>query len=298
VSVPSRKPEGPPAGKPARLAAWRARAEGAYDRYQREAQHRPVLNLPLAFVARYAAKQGVLLASATAFRLFLWLLPFALLLGGVLAATGADGDTARSAAGTAGITGTTSREIVDTITSGHKSWVQAVVFGAVLFLWASWTLIRVLTTMNAHVWQVPIPPRRLRPAVTTTFTFAGACLVIVASVVAISRIHRAFPGQLVLATVVEAAAVAVAWLAVCLHLPDNRTSWIDLVPGCLLVGAGLAILNTVGQFYIPVRLEHASKLYGSLGVAGAILAWLLLVGQVMVCAAVTNSVWADYRRRS
>lgn len=276
---------------------WRARAEAASERYQREAEDRPLLNLPLAFLARYAARQGVLLASATAFRMFLWLLPFALLLAGVLAATGHDGQTAQSATGAAGITGTASHEIVSAISSGHKSWVQAVLVGSALFLWASWTLIRVLTAMNAHVWQVPIPQRSLRAAIKTTVMFAGAWLVIVAGVMAISRIHRRFPGQLVLAVIVEVAAVAVAWLMVCMQLPDGRTTWIDLVPGCLLVGAGLAALNTVGQLYIPLRVEHASKLYGSLGVAGAILAWLLLVGQVLVCAAVTNSVWADYRRR-
>jgi uncharacterized BrkB/YihY/UPF0761 family membrane protein len=290
----SRKPEGPPPDKPGRLVAWRARAEAASERYQREAQRRPLLGLPLAFLARYTARQGVLLASAAAFRLFLWLLPLALLLGGVLAATGANGTVQN-----AGITGTATREIVRTIQSGHKSWPQAVVIGTALFLWASWTLIRYLTAMNAHAWQVPIPQRRLDAAVKTTLLFAGAWLVVILGVVGMSRLRRVIPGdRILLGIVVEAAAIAGAWLLLCLQLPDGRSTWTDLVPGSLLVGVGLAVLNTVGQIYIPLRLQHASELYGSLGAAGAMLAWLLIIGQVMVSAAIANSVWADYRSRS
>jgi membrane protein len=49
------------------------------------AQRQPLLGLSLTFVARYTARQGMLLSSASAFRLFLWLLPLALLTAGILA---------------------------------------------------------------------------------------------------------------------------------------------------------------------------------------------------------------------
>jgi uncharacterized BrkB/YihY/UPF0761 family membrane protein len=259
-----------------------------------------VLGLPLAFLARYTARQGILLASAAAFRLFLWLLPLALLIAGVLAAaTGTDGSTARSVAKTSGITGEASKEIAKAIASGHQSWVKAVVVGTALFLWATRALIRYLTAMNAHVWQVPIPKQnRLRAELITTLSFAGACVVIIVGAAVISRIRGVIVGAFLLGLVVEAAAVTTAWLLVCLRLPDGRTTWTDLLPGSMLVGVGLVVLNTAGQIYIPVRLAHASELYGPLGTAGAILAWLLIIGQVMVSGAITNSVWAEYRRRS
>ena len=74
--------------QPGRIDRWRARAADAGNRYQERAQTQPLLGLPLAFLAQYAARQGVLLASAAAFRLFLWLLPLALLVAGVLAGAG------------------------------------------------------------------------------------------------------------------------------------------------------------------------------------------------------------------
>src|SRR4051794_19494601 len=94
-------------------ASWRARAEQAADRYQQMARRRPLFGLPLAFIARYTARQGMLLASAVAFRLFLWLLPLTLLVAGILAAlASSDSKTPETAAKTAGITGAASQQIV------------------------------------------------------------------------------------------------------------------------------------------------------------------------------------------
>jgi len=272
------------------------RAAAAADRYQQAARTHPLLGLPPEFLSRYAARNGVLLASAAAFRLFLWLLPLALLVAGVLAgAIGTNAATARSAVKTAGVTGTASKEAVTAISSGHRSWGEAVLLGSFLFLWATWTLIRNLTAMNAHAWQVRVPAHHLGAAVRTTFTFAGAFLVLAAGASALSHLHGTFPGDRILGVVVEAAAASAVWLTVSLRLPDGRTRWTDLVPGSLLVGISLSALNAVAQFYIPLRLKHASQLYGTLGVAGVILAWLLIIGQVLVSAALINSVWADYR---
>src|SRR5215472_5647916 len=83
-------------------AGWfsqaRERADQAADRYQRLARSRPLLGLPLAFAARYTGRQGILLASAVAFRLFLWLVPLALVLAGILAAYATGGDRDATAA--------------------------------------------------------------------------------------------------------------------------------------------------------------------------------------------------------
>jgi len=279
-----------------RIGRLRARAERAGDRYQQLAQTHPILGLPLAFLARYTSRQGILLASAVAFRLFLWLMPLALLLAGVLAAfaTGDDGDV-RSAAKTAGITGAASQEVVTALHDGHRSWWVAVLIGSLLFLWTTRTLLRTLTIVNAHAWQAPLPKRRQRDVLTTTLIFAGAWLVVAAVAAAITRIDGLLPGGLLLGVALQGAAVAGTWLLVCQRLPDRRTSWIDLLPGCLLFGFGLAILHLVSRIYIPPRLAHSSELYGSLGIAAVILAWLLIVGQVIVSAALINSVWAEYQ---
>ena len=67
------------------------------------------------------------------------------------------------------------------------------------------------------------------------------------------------------------------------------------LPGCLLFGFGLAVLHAVSRIYIPRRVQHSSELYGNLGVAAVILTWLLLFGQLVVAAALSNAVWSEYR---
>jgi hypothetical protein len=62
------------------------------------------------------------------------------------------------------------------------------------------------------------------------------------------------------------------------------------LPGCLIIGFGVALLHAASRIYLPGRLENSSKLYGSLGTATVILAWLLLVGQVIVGATIVNAM--------
>ena len=80
-----------------------------------------------------------------------------------------------------------------------------------------------------------------------------------------------------------------------MQLPDRRTSWIELIPGSVLFGLAITVLHTVSRLYLPYRFERFSRLYGSLGVATVILAWLLIIGQVIVSAALINAVWAQHR---
>jgi uncharacterized BrkB/YihY/UPF0761 family membrane protein len=77
----------------------------------------------------------------------------------------------------------------------------------------------------------------------------------------------------------------------------RSTSRVDLLPGCALFGLAVAVLHAVSRVYLPRELEQSSQLYGSLGVAAVILGWLLIIGQIIVSAALLNSVWTEYRER-
>jgi uncharacterized BrkB/YihY/UPF0761 family membrane protein len=278
-----------------RLTRLRTRADRAADQYQQLAQRRPLLGLPLVFIARYTARQGLLLASACAFRMFLWLMPLALLLAGVLAGVAGSASSIESASKAAGVTGTASHQIAMALHAGHKSWWVAVVIGAALFLWTTRTLLRSLALVNAHVWEAPPPKLQQKDVLLTTLVFAGGWLVIIIAAVLTVRLDRLIPAGLLLTVVVQTAAVAAVWMVICLRLPDRRTSWVDLLPGCVLFGFGLAVLHAVSRIYIPRRVQHSSELYGNLGVAAVILTWLLLFGQLVVAAALSNAVWSEYR---
>jgi membrane protein len=275
---------------------WRTRAEQAADRYQEMARRRPLFGLPLTFVARYASRQGLLLASAVAFRMFLWLLPLTLLVAGTLAAlASSDSKTPATAAKTAGITGAASQQIVSSLQESHRSWWIAVLAGIFGLLWATRTLARCLSLVNGHIWQVR-PKRQPQPQVLLSAGIIGGILVAtLAGDTLLAKLDRAIPGGLLLTIGVEAIVTTGAWLAISLRLPDGRRSWLDLVPGAALLGITVAVAHAAARVYLPHKIEHASKLYGALGIATVMLGCLLIVGQIMVSCALVNVMVFDYR---
>jgi membrane protein len=280
-----------------RIARFRARADRAADRYQTLAQERPLLGLPLAFIARYPARQGLLLASAVAFRLFLWLLPFALLIAGIGAGVaGENARTVESASKAAGIAGAASQEVVTALHDGHRSWWIAVIIGSFGVLWGARTTMRTLTLVHAHIWQVPPPRYRARALLGRVLVFAGGWIVLLVGAAAVPRLDHLVPGGVLLAIIVQLVLSAAVWETMSLRLPHTRAKWQDLLPGAVLVGVSLAILDAVSRVYIPRKLATSSELYGALGIAAVILGWLLILGQVVVASALVNVVWTEYQQ--
>jgi uncharacterized BrkB/YihY/UPF0761 family membrane protein len=297
IEVDSELPHYAESGEPVgRIERWRLRAENAAERYRARAQVQPLLGLPLTVMARYSARQGILLASATAFRLFLWLLPLALLLAGLLAGFSVGHqDDLRSAAKTAGVTGAASHQAVTALTDGHRSWVTAVIFGAALFVWTTLSLVRTLRIVNAHIWQADLPSRRRTRSPRIALLFDGVFLLVLAGSAGSWALQKYGVWGVFLAVLAHGLLAGFAWMLISRWLPNRASSWIDLLPGSLLFGYAFAILNMASRLYLPSRVESSSELYGSLGVAAAMLAWLLILGQVAVIASVVNSVWTDYR---
>jgi membrane protein len=219
------------------------------------------------------------------------------LVAGILAGLSKGNATnVESATKTAGITGAASQQVLTALQDGHRSWWVAVLIGAGAFLWTTRTLMRNLTVVSAHAWQVPTPRPRQKDVLATTMVFAGGWLVMFAIAAAITRLDRLIPGGgVIIAVIVEGAALAAVWLVVSMRLPNKSDAWLDLVPGCLLLGFAIAVLHAVSRVYLPRKIQHSSSLYGSLGVAGTILFWLLIIGQIVVSAALVNSVWTEYR---
>jgi membrane protein len=49
--------------------------------------------------------------------------------------------------------------------------------------------------------------------------------------------------------------------------------------------------------YLPSRIARASQLYGTLGIAAALLVWLALIARLVVLGQVLNAVLAEPRQR-
>jgi uncharacterized BrkB/YihY/UPF0761 family membrane protein len=280
-------------------SAWHARAERAGNRYQQLATRQPLLGLPPEFLSRYHARQGMLLASATAFRLFLWLLPVSLMLAGIMSKVSSDDPgSAASAVRASGVTGSAGQQIVETLRTGNRSWWIAVLVGGVGTLMASRALTHSLALVNAHLWQVPPRGQRRRRELCTTVVFLAAIFAIMGLGVVAPQIDGLIAGGVVLTLVVEIVGASGAWLLLSMRFPDARRDVTDLVPGAVLFGVALAVTHTAGRVYLPPKIEQASQLYGGLGVAVVMAGWLLIIGQIIVASPLVNAVMVDYRGRS
>jgi uncharacterized BrkB/YihY/UPF0761 family membrane protein len=145
------------------------------------------------------------------------------------------------------------------------------------------------------VWDARVPRRSQREVLKATLVFGAAWLGILLGAALVTSLDNLLPGGILLSFVFQSAISGAGWLLITLHLPDRRRTWVDLVPGGLLFGVGLATLHVISRVYLPARIEHSSALYGSLGVAGAVLVWLLVAGQLIVVCAILNRVWLRHQ---
>ena len=282
-------------GLATRIEHARARAEEAAARYRELARRNPVYALPIVALTTYVARQGMLLASAIAFRTFLWLMPLALLFAGVLTGLGQTFPSiAQRAQTTNGVAAVARKQITAALQDGGRSWWVAVIIGVFALLWTTRTLMRNLIQATAHIWEAPSPHQTQRQVAVSSLVFAGAWLLLFLAAALIAALE-VVPAGLAVTFVLQVALSSLTWLAISLRLPDRRRSWRDLVPGSVLFGAGLALMQLVGRVYLPARFEHSSELYGSLGIAAVILVWLLAVGHLTILSALVNRVWLDYR---
>ena len=104
-----------------RIDQFRARAEAARRRYEALAQREPLYGIPLTCLATYAARQGMLLASAIAFRLFFWVLPLVLLGVALLSGLGR-ADLNEAATNATSIAGAAQAEVLQALSQGGRSW--------------------------------------------------------------------------------------------------------------------------------------------------------------------------------
>jgi uncharacterized BrkB/YihY/UPF0761 family membrane protein len=83
-----------------------------------------------------------------------------------------------------------------------------------------------------------------------------------------------------------------------MQLPHGRTRWQQLIPGAVLVGAGLLAVN-IFNIYVTTRLvEGRADTYGALGIATALLFSLVLVGRLMVVSAELNASLDERRQQN
>jgi uncharacterized BrkB/YihY/UPF0761 family membrane protein len=256
-------------------------------------RHRGV-DLGFGVVERDSTIGGGLLAGALAYRLFVFLLPTALLLVSVLGLyAGAVDESPAAVAKEAGLTGLVASQVASTASSGARWLLFLVMLPTVLYAIAK--LYRSIAVVHAIVWEGS------GRGVRVTLNGVGVFLVVLPlQLVAVELVHviRRDGHTVGLASLlVYLVFVGGAWLVVSTQLPHRDVRWPALIPGALLFGGGMLFVNVL-NIYITTRLvaDHADT-YGALGIAAAVLFSLVLVGRLMVVAAVLNAALDERRAR-
>jgi membrane protein len=241
-------------------------------------------------------RAGSLLAGGIAFRIFLWLLPAALVAAGVIGLVRPAGSAQPDHVARVLGLGASVVSIVHQATrQSQKGTVALLAIGIPLTLYASMSLVRAFRVAHVLAWEEL--PRRRGHTIRDGALLSGALIggIALESAIAYLR-HSAGVGLSLLLGLVPVAITGALWLAASTQLPHADADRRALLPGAVIVAVGIAVLHFATIYYFAPKLTRAPALYGSLGTAATLLAWLFLIARLMVSSAFVNATL--WRRRA
>ncbi len=223
------------------------------------------------------------LAGGLAYRLFLWMLPFGLIVGGALGLM--NSSSTEQAVQGGGIPAAVSNTIGDVSRSANSDSWWLLATGIPLLLWAGFTGAKAIQLIHSLVWDQP--PPKTKP-LKGSLAFTGMMLA-VWTTVALTWWFRDETWHGILVAALTIAPFAGLWLLLSLHLPHRDAPWQALVPGALLIGIGFPVLHEVIVTFGVPQLQKSRSLYGGIGATTTMIFFVYLVGTLVVTAPVLNS---------
>jgi len=231
---------------------------------------------------------GGLMAGALAYRLFIWLLPFSLVVVAGIGIAASTSETPESAAKSLGLQGVVASSVAQAA-RGTSRW-YALLIGVPILLWATRALLKAVVVVHRLVWgdlRRTVP----KPTVGATLLFL-VMLVGYFVILELARAVGSWTGSVTLRLLVAFLGLVAWWLLVSMRLPHRGVPWSALVPGALVMAIGLELLSSIGTFFIAPRVASSQRTYGALGIAAALLFGLYLISRLVVASAVINlTVW-------
>ncbi len=277
------------------VATAREKADDTFKRVEASRPDHPSVDIAFTTVERDFDRGGGLIAGALAYRFFFWLLPFVLVLVGGLGILSSASSTApQDLAKQAGFLGLTAKSISDASANAEKTRFYALVIGLPALYFASIGFVKALTVAHSLVWGVPRRKLTRKPLAAVVMTGVLVAAMLLLAIEQRVRERAQGPGFVVVMFFIVLATGL--WLFVSWVMPhaEGVSVW-HLIPGALLVAAGIQGVHLVTVYYVSRKVSHASSTYGALGGATAILLSLFLIARVIVFGASLNAeMW---RRR-
>ena len=236
-----------------------------------------------------SAIAGGELAGALAYRLFLWFLPFVLVLvAGLGVYADASDQTPREAADRLGLAGLVVHSVAAAATSSAR-W-YALLIGLPILLYLTRSLLRSVVAVHRLAWGLE-PPEGTSPWGTFALSARRRCL----PRRCCRRLRLGRGKHVVLARGGAAGGARTRrdLARVSRKLPGRDRRLATLIPGAVVIGVGFLAVNVFTQILIVWLGNTREDTYGALGLAATILFSLWLTSRVIVVSAVVNAaLWS------
>lgn len=251
---------------------------------------RRIIERVRAIAQRYGELNGRVSAAAiTLYGLFALfaLCVLAVALVGIVA-TGND-DVAADIVSWLGLHGDAATTVIDAVNTAQHSAKVASIVGLVGLVWTGSSLAVSVASAYDIAWGVPSRTTRSRLVGLGWLATSGVLL-------AVGSFGTAGLSELpVLVTplvlVLSLAVNTLLWLWTSWILPNRpRPSWRTLLPGAIVGAVGLEALKITGAYVVPVLVEKSSALYGTIGVVFALIAWLWVLGRLVVVVTIVETL--------
>jgi uncharacterized BrkB/YihY/UPF0761 family membrane protein len=270
--------------RPSRTAALAARLTAARERAE---------TLPGAPVVREVLESerdlgGGLIAGGVAFRIFLWLVPYGLVVAALLSFwTEYDEDGLEDAAREFGVGAAAAQAATEALRTGERNAVVVLLFGVVLLGWFTIGALRALSLAHALAWQLR-PPRIRRPFAAFA-VFNGLVLGGTVLSAGLAWLKEQVGLVALLSTLLSLAVSTAIVLVAMWLLPHRAVRARELLPGAVLVAVGNLLLQVAVLFYFAPRLGRSEETYGALGAAATMLVWLYVISRLITVSAFLNA---------
>jgi membrane protein len=258
-------------------------------RLERQGERWGWLGYALRVHRRASELHGSQMASAITLTAFLTLFPLMLVAIAVLGFVSAAGDDVPARiVENLGLTGRAARTVTDAVHTAESSRRVASVVGVIGLLWTGLGFAGALAYAYNAAWQVKGRGIRDRAFALAWLAGLGALLALsFGATTAIEWLGAAVAPLLLIAGIVLNTAIFLwtSWL-----LPNRRVGVRALLPAAIFGGVLLEVLKVVGTLVVPRLVADSSALYGTLGVVFAVLAWLLILGRVVIYVAVIEVI--------
>jgi membrane protein len=244
------------------------------------------------WLVRFVALQGFDRAVALAGQAFTALVPLLIVYSAIVSQrTGRD--FADELVRVFGLKGAAASDLRRAFAPPTEVTSQVSALGAFLLITAALSFTRALQRLYQFAWDQP--SLGLRAGKWGLIWLAAAVLLVTLRPIVLHSVHGA------LVVVLSLVFAATFWLVTPAVLLARRVAWRRLLPTALLTGFGMTALSICSAIWMPRSVAKSAQQFGVMGVAFAILGWLVAAGFVLVagaaCGAVIDKRLSSRKRR-